>query len=280
MAKQWNSDAWVSARLRRNGAGAQVINAAESALDMGIPATDVYAAASRGLGALDRLVDSYNVVDAEQPQARYQAPRVVRQVVERQAAPNYAPLMNGLRALMAQRQGQPLDQVPMMRGGPDFEPARVMPVAVANPAAAGPSTATSGLLGYQVYKARLYVESGGILSDVTGVSIDSQPIAFSPTGVALPGALLDPDTFHQGTLYAGDVTAQVVVNATATGAGRWTVYLHGIPSIAPRVEQFAGRGCGCPGAAPSAPRFNWRELEDMMGGSPEIRDMAEMIARG
>ena len=126
------------------------------------------------------------------------------------------------------------------------------------------------------------MESGGILSAVNTVSIDSQPIAFSPTGVALPGALLDPDTFHQGTLYAGDVTAQVVVGATATGAGSWTVYLDGIPSIAPRVEQYAGRGCGCPGAAPSVPGrggFDFRALEDLMSSDPAIRDMAEMIAR-
>ena len=118
MAKQWDNNAWVTSRLRRDGAGAAVVGAAEDALDLGIPASDVYAAASRGgLLALDRLVDSYNVIDAGPAPLRvqrYQAPQVMRQVVERAAAPDYTPFFNGLRAMMMQARGRPADQAPMM----------------------------------------------------------------------------------------------------------------------------------------------------------------------
>lgn len=282
MAKNWNDTAWVTARLRRNGAGAATIGAAQDALDMGIDASDVYAAASRGLAALDRLVDSYNVVDAVEPTRRYQASPVVRRVMEQQPRQDLTPLYNGLRSLISQARGRPESVVVPAGMSPDFGAQRVIPVATANPAGAGPSTATSGLLGYQVYRSRLFVESGGILSSVDQVAIDAQPIAFSPTGVAMPGTLLDPDTFHQGCLWSGDVTAQVVVAATATAAGRWFVYLQGIPSIAPRSEQYAGRGCGCPPgmSGGNGGGFNFRELEDLIGSNEGVRQLTEMIARG
>ena len=284
MAKTWNENGWVLARLRRNGAGAQTIGAAQDALEMGIPATEVYTAASGGLDSLDRLVDSYNVVDVAQPaQRRYQAPALMRRVVDNRDNRDAAPVLNGLRALLAQAQARP-DPGPMQFPGmaPDFSQQRVIPVAVANPAAAGPSTATSGLLGYQVYRSRLFVESGGILTSVDAVAIDAQPIAFSPTGVAMPGNLLDPDTFHQGCLWSGDVTAQVVVGATASAAGRWNVYLQGIPSIAPRAEQYAGRGCGCPPGlgGGGGGGLNLRALEDLIGSNDGLRQLVEMLPRG
>ena len=312
LATRSNPSKSVMNALQDAGASQQILDIARSLIyDYNVSPNLVMSTALQGLPALIRL-NSATVMAAQAAQVEDEQPNLVndwrqeyrggRPIQVRGApravdqGPDFDRLVNfhvdrvrqemrqefrGHMARMQQQQQQILVKADSLneRGTPSGYGVLQM-ILDTSPAAAGASAGVLANLPYPLFGVGLLLEDGGIVTTVNSVIVDGVTQTLGPnTTAAIPGSILDANTFHRNAIWAGDIRTSLTVNATVSGAGRWWIYTVAQPGIELNPRRVSP--C-CPPNGRAARRPGFR-TPDVDGGGYDGEDgyeLPEPIYRG
>lgn len=135
----------------------------------------------------------------------------------------------------------------------------------------GANSYASGTLNFASDDVEVWMDTGGVVAEVTGVVVDGVPVPLGPgAGGTLPGEILDASTFHAMPLYVGPMEKTIVVNFTGTGVGFCHIYARGNPYLSAQYKSLgacgpcSGQGAGQGGHADLAADVAF--LKSIIGG--------------